>query len=352
MFVSPQFVEIVRLLHEPSLKLLQLRIINAFRFCLRSQRSPLPLTPTSIFQPLITTSRGPLLEVDFVNYHKHNSTYFSDVDVARTHLFCTLFSLGIEKFRGGTSALSALRNPNPIFGIALGGLAASFKREIMPYEGYEMWTRVLAWDGKWIYVVTHFVEKNASRPRSYSLYPSQEAKRQRQSSRDSEAESRRSSTTNSDSENERPEEKQREPKIFATILSKCVCKLGRKSVAPEVMLKMSKLIPLSEPNEESGIPFCPYPSQRSILDLGTDAESSTDTKDFTLDPWSLEKVEEERKRGLEIAQKMLSGTSQTEIEAEFDGSSQVLGKHTDGNGIVGVVTTLASLGGLWNGQIL
>lgn len=34
--------------------------------------------------------------------------------------------------------------------IMLGGVACSFKREIGIYEGYEMWSRILCWDRKWI----------------------------------------------------------------------------------------------------------------------------------------------------------------------------------------------------------
>ena len=46
----------------------QIRIINAFRFCCRSQRPKVPVTSAHLFQPLITTSHAPIMEIDF-NLH-------------------------------------------------------------------------------------------------------------------------------------------------------------------------------------------------------------------------------------------------------------------------------------------
>lgn len=208
----------------------------------------------------------------------------------------------------------------------------------MPYQGYEMWTRILAWDEKWFYVVTHFVEKDASMPRKYTLYPQQETKEARETwaSRDS---SRRSSAASniSDEINAAEDEKAaRQPKVYATVLSKCVCKQGRKTLKPDAMLKLSKLLP--EMDEEILDAQDTFVSQ-----LGSIMENNKA---------SLNRVEEERVRGMQIVGQMLSGGGQADLEGEFDGNAEVLGRHTDGSGIVGVVTTLASLGGLWKGQVL
>jgi hypothetical protein len=48
--------------------IIQLRILNAFRFTLKTQRPEITITPAQLFQPLITTSRTPLMEIDF-NLH-------------------------------------------------------------------------------------------------------------------------------------------------------------------------------------------------------------------------------------------------------------------------------------------
>lgn len=48
-----------------------LRIVNAFRFCLRSQRPTVKFGPSQIFQPIITESHAPLMEIDF-NLHSRS----------------------------------------------------------------------------------------------------------------------------------------------------------------------------------------------------------------------------------------------------------------------------------------
>lgn len=49
-------------------RLSQMRIVNAFRFCLRTQRPKVPVTHEQLFRPLITTTHAPLMEIDF-NLH-------------------------------------------------------------------------------------------------------------------------------------------------------------------------------------------------------------------------------------------------------------------------------------------
>ena len=75
-----------------------------------------------------------------IRHVESNSTYFQDVDIARTHLICTLFSTGIEQARKSKG--------QGILGAALGAVSCSFRKEINPFERYEMWTRVLSWDRK------------------------------------------------------------------------------------------------------------------------------------------------------------------------------------------------------------
>ncbi|KAI2603792.1 uncharacterized protein GGS25DRAFT_505453 [Hypoxylon fragiforme] len=298
-----------------------LRLVNAFRFILRTQRPKVPLTSTHIFQPIITSSTAQLMEIDF-NMHKSNSSYFSDVDIARTHLVCTLFANGIEKMRGGTSAYTGSKKP--VFGLALGGVSCNFKRELRPYEEYDMWSKILSWDEKWIYIVTHFVRKDAADPKSYSLYPEQSLDQTlrnsvNESGRDP---SRRSSVDNNSASNSDGDANRSEKHIFATALSKCVFKSGRKTVSPELMLEMSGLLPVSNPEKNE------------------------------FDEVIRQGIEIQRKKGLETAQ-LLAGQTQHNLEAEFAGvESEVLGRHTDGAGIVGVVNTLMQLARLKKTQVL
>ncbi|KAI2622512.1 hypothetical protein GGR54DRAFT_66724 [Hypoxylon sp. NC1633] len=298
-----------------------LRLVNAFRFILRTQRPAVPLEPIHIFQPIITTSTAQLMEIDF-NMHKSNSSYFSDVDIARTHLVCTLFAKGIEQMRGGTAAYTGSKQP--VFGLALGGVSCSFKRELRPYEEYEMWSKILSWDEKWIYIVTHFVRKDAAKPRNYSLYPEQSPIQSRRSSAEISDKDllRRSSMDSMSSINSEGEGVKPENHIFATALSKCVFKSGRKTVSPELMFQMSGLLPAGHPQE----------------------------KDF--DQVTLQDIEAQRLKGFETAQ-LLGGQTQQSLEAEFAGADcEALGRHTDGAGILGVVNTLMQLAGLKKSQVL
>lgn len=113
--------------------------------------------------------------------------------------------------------------------IALGAVSCSFKREIRPYEHYEMWTRLLCWDRKWIYTVTHFVKKGSVRPREYVLtdgswFGGSGYKR----------------VGGKGEVSVEIEEKN----IFATSIAKYVCKKGRLTVHPEVILDASGLLPV------------------------------------------------------------------------------------------------------------
>jgi hypothetical protein len=94
----------------------------------------------------------PLLEIDF-NLHKSNSTYFSDLDVARAYHSGVLFGPLFMPKAGGKRC-----------NLVVGAVSCTFKREIKFNRGYEMFTKVAGWDEKWIYMVTHFVERGRAKP--------------------------------------------------------------------------------------------------------------------------------------------------------------------------------------------
>ncbi|KAL7275242.1 hypothetical protein RUND412_001830 [Rhizina undulata] len=240
------------------------------------RRKELP-KPTHLFSPITSTSRSPLYECD-LNLHKSNSTYFSDLDIARTHLMCHL----IKK------SLSARRSRNePQLYVALAGVTCLFRREIKPFEKYEISTRLLAWDGKWVWVVSHFV----------SMKKSKDGKR----------------------------------KIFASALSKYVFKCGRQTIKPEVVFMESGLLP-QRPGEEEYIrspppyDFSPVSSPSAeLVDISARSlDMVTENKhmhgdvlhsriegedpmlvDMEKGYWTWERVEAERQRGLAIANHMI-----------------------------------------------
>lgn len=65
----------------------------------------------------------------------------------------------------------------------------------------------------------------------------------------------------------------------------------------------------------------------------------------------LESIERERRRGMKIAT-MLTPSMQHALEREFTAHGEALGRHRDGTGLTGVVSTLAQLAKLKRDQIL
>lgn len=347
-----------------------LRLLNAFRFVLRTQRTSDGPKPDQLFQPIITSSKATLMETDLY-LHKSNSTYFSDVDIARTHLICTLFSTGIEKVRGGTSGL--VKGKTSSFAVALGAVSCSFRRELKPYESYDMWTRILAWDEKWLYVVTHFVKKGAKiEPNEFTLYTRQNSVNgsSRNSPRGSVVSisggSRRDSLAGVASDESKCA-------IAASALSKVVFKNGRITISPEVMLEASGVLPpkpsetkkehhdqLAETQIKANIAelaasqIAPIKTMQTVDDLeSSNSESSRSRgssvdESSNLDQWTWDMIENERKRGLKVASAL---AAQSLLENELN-DTEALGRHTDGSGIAGVVLTLAQLGKMSNYQFL
>lgn len=256
------------------------------------------------------------MEIDVFG-HKSNSTYFTDIDVARVHLVTTMFGKGIEAIRGGTTMNGISKNPHSKFTLALGAVSCTFKKELLPYETYDMWTRILSWDDKWLYIVTHFVKKgSAIKPRRSSLYPEQ--------------------TTSCLSNEEEHNAKSKGAEIHATArglaqypiaasaMSKVVFKNGRRTIKPSEMIIASGLLGLSETKGESEL--------QGSNNIGT-CEDAT---------------EMERQRGMRLASLL---ANQVDLEKEFD-ADVALGRHHDGLGVEGVVATLAQLGKISNFQLV
>jgi hypothetical protein len=232
----------------------------------------------ALFQPVIITSYSPLLEID-CNMHKSNSTFFTDLDVSRAHLIAALFRpiLSITGLGGR-------------LGIALGATACNFRREIKAYQGYEVWSRVLTWDEKWLYIVSHFVQRGLSKKTQYTLQ------------RDSGPTGKRTS------EPKMPDSK----RLFATAISKYVFKEGRITVAPDQVLRQLHLLP-DEPTQNG------LAKSENILQVTAEGKRDEDnTKKFPhvlssisieVDDgtnWDFGRVELERDRGLQIANSFAS----------------------------------------------
>lgn len=152
------------------------------------------------------------MEIDF-NFHKSNSTYLTDLDVSRAFLSGVIFGPLITGSGGKRCNL------------IVGAVSCTFKREIKPYKSYETWTRVASWDEKWIYMVTHFVQRGELRAGQRVLQ-----------SHSSEWAGEKLETT-SRSEGSRV--------VFASAVTRFVCKRGRLTVPPAHALEECGLLRVS-----------------------------------------------------------------------------------------------------------
>ncbi|KAI9759112.1 MAG: hypothetical protein M4579_002559 [Chaenotheca gracillima] len=281
----------------------------------------------------VTSSPANVPECDY-NIHKSNSTYFTDLDISRLHLVTTLMKGGIDKMakqRKGTSKGK--------FGIMLGGVACTFKREIQPYQAYDIWSRVMCWDRKWIYIVSHFVEKGSAKPAAYTLQPWMNPKGATKSRAQS------SDKPIGDNAGDETSEKSPSPrsnsKIFAIGTAKYVIKEGRMTVPPERFLELCGLLPPRPSNASSPSGTTSPSLESSAVDVGAASTYSNMTRsaaerilDSTLDPsgtddgeWSWERIEEERKKGIRILEAMEGLDA---LQDAFTGSGSVaLGRYTD-----------------------
>ncbi|GAD95384.1 conserved hypothetical protein [Paecilomyces variotii No. 5] len=227
------------------------------------------LSPECLFLPAIHRTRSPLSECDY-NIHKSNSTYFTDLDISRGNLSLLLFSQRLS-FRPTLNRAVMI----------LSGVQCVFKREIKPYQPYEVWSRILSWDEKWLYIVSHFVERNEFRPSQFYL--------QKRNSRISP----RSKTLHTDDAVK---------KVFASSLSRYVFKQGRKTFPPEQMFTKCGLLP-----PPSG---------------SNDGEPS-----LVRDKATCHSIEQRRKRDLETAQLRAGWDA---VHNAFEGDVPVaLGRYTD-----------------------
>jgi hypothetical protein len=293
----------------------QIRVFNAIlKHCVVNKRIiPTQIAPSTLFLPVITTSYSPFTECDY-NLHKSNSTYFTDLDVTRSHLVCCLLQPAITKLHyNRTTKLVLDKNGKPVLSrlnIMLGSVQCTFKREIGMYEGFEMWTRLLCWDRKWLYVVTHFVKKGTVKPRSYILTDGRWFG---------------GKGYKLEGDGKAGAEEVDEKNIFASAISKYVVKLGRLTVRPEVMLESSGLLPerpggWATVSEESG------DSTPETLDAELEDGAASPPAAISAE-WDWRKVVAENQRGLKYAEHLAALDS---LHKEFSGNNTpALGKYTD-----------------------
>lgn len=275
---------------------------------------PTPLPKDALFRPVVTTGlHSSLPECDY-NLHKSNSTYFADLDISRTNLMTCILRKGIREAgqrarredkptESGVTLkdTSAANDAPPAKGrymMALGGVSCNFKREIKPYERFEIWTRVLSWDKKWIYLVSWIVKEGVVKPDEWALQTGKRA-RGGKSRRDV-------------GETEEVKRERWQKAVFATSVAKYVVKKGRMTIPPDTVFRNSALMPLR-------------PGEDGYKKVEVDEK------------WTWDVVEQERLRGLKLIEEFGAGDHMLQdfpLPAE---TMRVLAKatangHENGNG--------------------
>lgn len=171
-------------------------------------------------------------------------------------------------------------------GILLGAVECSFKREVAAYQSYEMWSRVLTWDRKWVYIVTHFVPKGTAKPTAW-LDPGF-GKAKVRGAADAAGGWER--------------------KIIATAISKYVFKVGRFTVHPALMMGDAQMLPERPGGWMSG-----------ENQIGDEAADVSDV-DLAVDgEWDWRRVEAQRRQGMELAANFAALEASHDL---FDGGYQ------------------------------
>ncbi|GAB1744475.1 hypothetical protein NU219Hw_g1749t1 [Hortaea werneckii] len=265
---------------------------------------PTQQPPKHLFAPIITSSRNTPWDTDY-NLHKSNSTYFADLDIGRAHAMGLIIRTGLSRLnKGDEEGLTEdIRNMKGSYNVALGAVSCFFQRQIEPFQAFEVWTRVLSWDRKWLYLVSHVVKKGVIKPDSYVLQPWKKSKK-------TAAEAKK-------------DEEDLTKHIFATSVSRYVFKKGRLTLNPEIILERSRLLPSRPegvgfpPRAEMSVDTTPAestatPAQNGDLTSPESLASGVTTKldqyssaqkpaDDDNDDWTWDDMEKERLRGLRTA---------------------------------------------------
>lgn len=223
----------------------------------------------------------------------------------------------------------------------LGAVHCSWKREIKPYEGYEMWSRLLCWDRKWFYIVTHFVKKGSTRPLGYTLDRPEDSGilpswlRSKKGDPVPQFESVAGEVD--------------EKVIFASAISKYVMKIGRLTIHPEAILDLSGVLPTKPGgwNDMRTPPTSPGTPEEEDLAAETmmgdsgpihfgiangtlengKAEKAPPMQGEKDEGWTWQMIEAENARGMELAKNF---HNLDELPGAFTGASQpALGYYTD-----------------------
>lgn len=303
--------------------------------------NPHRMAPADLFKPSIVASSASLMDCDY-NGHKSNSTYFADLDVARANHVAALIRTSYERTnRGDLEGLSdeLLQDKSGSkYIVALGAVGCVFRKELKPLQKFEIWTRLLAWDDRWMYIVSHVVKPGSVKPTRYTMQPWRKSDR------------KRSEGMNGSAKTEGHEKTDMSKAVFASSIAKYVVKKGRLTVSPEIVLRRSGLLPPRPVGQNpavglaagtssgidtgTGTPsnlgspenIAAQVSLRLGQEVGADKTSSTSRDADDASAMSWDEVEAERRRGLEIAEHFAGLTA---LHGVYGHDEEVLGRFSD-----------------------
>ncbi|OQN98763.1 hypothetical protein B0A48_15429 [Cryoendolithus antarcticus] len=244
-------------------------------------------TPETLFAPLITHTYSSPLDLDY-NLHKSNSTYFADLDVARAHYVGSIIATGLRRLNAGDreglpEEVQGASRARGGYGVALGGVGCWFHKEIGPMVRFEIWTRLLSWDRKWLYIISHVVRAGTIKPESYAMQPWKNKKLEGKKGKG--------------------EGDEWKKQVFATSIARYVLKKGRLTINPEIVLERSRLLPA----RPEGIAMPPRAEAEWASKGGQsngalkEPVNGDGSEPEQAEGWTWDKMEEERLRGLRIA---------------------------------------------------
>lgn len=191
------------------------------------------------------------------------------MDVSRSHLVTHLLGAAVPRLPGLVRDKAGNPVPGSV-GIGLGAVFCSFRKELAPLRKFEMWSRVLSWDRKWMYIVTHFVPAGVVRPTAWDGRSGGPTR-----------------VVRSKDGKEMPEEEMSKY-VCATAVSKYVFKLGRFTVHPAYVFEAAGMLP-----ERPGVGWRGGEDETGGMEELGEVDA--------VGEWDWKMVEQERRRGLVLA---------------------------------------------------
>jgi acyl-CoA thioesterase FadM len=190
-----------------------------------------------IFQPTIWSTTTPFGELDS-NGHKSNSTYFTDLDLARNNHIWSMFRTGLRLWAQNSPPI--FPSPRGAIFASLGGVTCTFKKAIPPGQKLDIVTRIVTWDSKWIYLKSQFVARGTFRPAAYSDQPWRNASKEL-NGKPYDRESLRNTIINGHVQGLPGD--QSTSTVFAVSFQRIVFKKGRQTIPPSRIMLDSGLLP-------------------------------------------------------------------------------------------------------------